>query len=280
MDMIVDLREKFFDKLAELYTPAEINHLWRIFIEEVTGTNPIDRSSAKALTEAESRKLDELTQRLAAGEPYQYVLGHLPFDVLDLVVRPGVLIPRPETEELIDLIKQRMDRESISSLLDIGTGSGCIALSLAHYFIDTQVTAIDISEQALSIAAENALRNELKVSFLQHNILIDDSSHLPTVDLIVSNPPYIARREAGSMNQRVLGYEPDEALFVENDDPLIFYRRIKDVANDILNPEGVIYLELNAIYARDCRDLYVQAGWCAELVKDLSGNMRFLKAWK
>lgn len=271
-------KDRFTERLEGRYGEQEIRHLWRIFYTTVTGKSALSYRSGKDLTQEQQKKLGNALERLAAGEPYQYVLGQMPFGPLDLIVRPGVLIPRPETEELIDIIRRQESPESVRGVLDIGTGSGCIALSMAYYFSEARVSALDISETALGIADDNARRNHLEVNFIRHDILNDDPAVLPKVDLLVSNPPYISRKETKEMSDSVLDHEPEEALFVGDEDPLVFYRRIETVAQDIMMPGGRIYLELNSRYARACADLYEQGGWEVKLMKDMSGNLRFLKA--
>lgn len=275
-----DIRSRFTDSLKALYSESEIGQLWRIFFQSITGNSPLFYRGGDKFTSEQKGQLERALSRLGNGEPYQYVLGKVPFANLELVVRPGVLIPRPETEELIDLICSEGDLQSVQSVLDIGTGSGCIALSLAKCFPSARVTALDKSENALAVAAENARRNNLDIQIQKHDILDDRLALLPSVDLIVSNPPYIARSEADEMSSTVKNHEPAEALFVDDEDPLIFYRRIEEVAAQILNTDGRIYLELNASYARECLSLFANRNWQARLIEDMSGNERFLKVWK
>ena len=280
MTAVEDLRRQFSDLLSASYSESEISFLWKVLFEEYCG-----KTLHETLTVAEWDKAEpdiiKALDRLQTGEPYQYILGHVPFYSLKLKVDPSVLIPRPETEELVDLIQKENSNQKLEAILDIGTGSGCLALSLAQSFPNSIVTAVDISINALEVAHQNAMLNDLKnLDFKHLDVLNCQAKELPCSDLIVSNPPYIIPSESAAMDAQVLEHEPDQALFVPEEDPLLFYKRIMLLANNRLNKGGAMYFELNALFARECEQLFEEAGWRVKLYEDMSGNLRFLKAEK
>jgi release factor glutamine methyltransferase len=254
------------------------------------------------------QRLGEIQHRLLKGEPVQYVLGVADFGPRQFRVAPGVLIPRPETYELCEEIvkdfsesleisenSENSELSEISKLsappspkriLDLGTGSGCIACTLAAELPVAEVTACDIAPETLAIARENARELGVSVRFVQGDMLaLDHSEELAPErikmhwDVMVSNPPYICMQEAASMEPHVLEHEPHQALFVPDDDPLLFYRAIADYATKTLRHGGTLYLELNAHYAEGCRQLFIQNGFAdVRLMEDQFGKLRFLKA--
>lgn len=225
-------------------------------------------------------ELEDMMERLEKAEPVQYVLGTTDFCGRSFHVAPGVLIPRPETAELCQWICEAShgDRHAVR-MLDIGTGSGCIAITLALNIPQAQVTAWDISEEALAIARQNAKDLGADITFEHHDIL-DTSlpAHPSSLDLIVSNPPYICDKERSAMAQNVLSYEPHQALFVPDDDPLRFYRAIGHYATKTLKPGGSLYFELNPLYAEETADMLKAQGFGqTEIRQDQFGKQRFLK---
>ncbi|MGL4851834.1 MAG: peptide chain release factor N(5)-glutamine methyltransferase [Phocaeicola sp.] len=220
----------------------------------------------------------EILNRLKKHEPIQYILGSDIFLGLTFKVAPGVLIPRPETQELVDWILTDCKQQTHARILDIGTGSGCIAVSLAHALPHAQVTAYDLSKEALEIATYNAQQNGVTISFEECDILAQPA--LPTAfDIIVSNPPYIAQQEESEMLPNVLAWEPHLALFVPNHDPLLFYRQIATLALDALPPGGKLYFEINEAYGAETQQLLENLGYnTIELRKDLFGKERMMKA--
>lgn len=275
------IKDRFRSDLSNLYARDEINHLWRILFEHITGSSSLGLNlKSFPISEEHEAAFEGVLNDLISGTPYQYVIGSVPFVNINLVVEPGVLIPRPETEELVELIKSELAKEAVSSILDLGTGSGCIALALANHYREATVTAVDVSAQALAITRKNALLNKIDIDIREFDILNGSSNELRGVDVMVSNPPYIAQREAQDMEARVLEHEPDIALFVPNEDPLLFYRKIGELADRILNPGGSIYFELNSKYAVETQQLLESTGWYSHLYNDLSGNKRFLKLWQ
>jgi len=220
---------------------------------------------------------------LLAHKPIQYVLGKTQFLEGEFIVNQHVLIPRPETEELVQSVISELktvvaDINFPMKILDIGTGSGCIAVSLKNCFPDMVVFAMDVSEDALQVARANALNNKADLVFCQADILdFETLEGLPVFDIIISNPPYILEREKNLMQKNVLDYEPAQALFVPDDNPLLYYEAIADYADLSLRPGGYIFLEINESFGEELKSLYLKHGFNnVEIVKDLFGKDRFL----
>lgn len=231
------------------------------------------------LSEEEEDRLERTLQRLEAHEPIQYVLGQAPFYGRLFKVRPGVLIPRPETEELVHRIVFRHQQNRALKILDIGTGSGCIAISLALELAGSRVMAVDVSEDALLLAKENAEQLQAEVQFIQANILKESPAEAEGLDILVSNPPYVMEQEAQLMQPNVLEWEPHLALFVKNEDPLLFYRRITALATTYLKPGGCLYFEINEACGDGVAELLRQAGFTAiAILKDMQGKDRIAEA--
>ncbi|MGM9826651.1 MAG: peptide chain release factor N(5)-glutamine methyltransferase [Muribaculaceae bacterium] len=216
----------------------------------------------------------EWTRRVVAGEPLQYVLGIAHFMGMELSVTPAVLIPRPETSQLVDMITDAFGARNSLSVLDIGTGSGCIAIALARALTYPDVTAVDISEPALDVARENARNLHANINFIKADAL---NLSLPGhFDVIVSNPPYIAMGEKKNMDSRVYAHEPASALFVPDADPLEFYRAIGRFAIDALNPQGALFFEINPLFSTQLNKMLVAQGWHdVQIIRDYKGNYRF-----
>ena len=239
-------------------------------------------------------KIERVVQEVNAGRPVQYIVGYTEFGNLRFKVQEGVLIPRPETEELVewiaseaDAIKEATHRHSGSQeplrILDIGTGSGCIAVSLAALLDNAEVVAIDLSEQALRMAAENARMNHTEITFIQHDILSDT---LPEVlasqsfDLIVSNPPYVTESERTQIQANVLEYEPEMALFVSDEDPLKFYRAIARHGRHLLKQGGALYFEINEQFGTETARMLQQEGYVGTKVRrDIFEKERMVRTW-
>lgn len=241
------------------------------------------------LSAEDQQSLEEIMLRLEKGEPVQYVLGKAEFDGRIFHVEPGVLIPRPETAELVEAIPSPFKDEETHNpvkVLDIGTGSGCIAISIALDYPDTEVSAWDISDKAVAIAKTNAKRLGAKVSFGLHDILEEAKNAESSLslrekkaDLIVSNPPYIAEKEAKDMARNVLDFEPETALFVPDNDPLKFYRAIADFGRYALEDNGWLYLEINPLYAGKLHDMLAERKYQhIGFWQDMFGKTRFCKA--
>ena len=234
--------------LTAVYDEREAQAVARLVLEEHFGLSMADALTGRMPDEAE---LAGIQQRLLAGEPVQYVLGWTEFGGRRFTVRPGALIPRPETYELCQWIRLT----GPCDVLDIGTGSGCIACTLAAEQPEARVTGWDVSPMALEIARENAKRTNVHVSFEQVDVLRQCRSIGDSWDLIVSNPPYVCEREKGAMERNVLDHEPHLALFVPDDDPLLFYRAIAAYGQEALKPGGWLYFELNPLYASGVQHL-------------------------
>lgn len=238
-------------------------------------------SEAELVTDEIKKEAATIIQRLRSCEPLQYITGKALFRNLELKVSPAVLIPRPETAEMVDLILSESGFEN-GSIVDLGTGSGCLALALKTEFSNTVVMAMDVSLDALYQARENALLNKLNVDFLWLDMGDDDFFNLDfSFDLIVSNPPYIAIAEMHAMEKHVLDHEPHLALFAPDDDPLFFYRRIAAFTTNHLNPNGSVWLELNPMYADETSDIFRRVGMSdVRIYQDMSGKDRFLAAFR
>ena len=282
--------EELWQRLTPLYDAGEAKAIVRLVLDECYGLSWADVLGGKVseLSANDQTELEKIMLRLEKGEPVQYIIGVADFCGRQFHVEPGVLIPRPETEELCRMVIEEREisqkgQSPLCEILDIGTGSGCIAITLALELPDAKVTAWDISDDALRIASANAKALSASVNF-QHHDALDSSlftlhSSLPKWDFIVSNPPYICRKEADGMDKNVLGYEPHEALFVPDDDPLLFYRTIARYATKALKPNGKLFFEINPLYADDLTHLLGKMlCYNAEILNDQFGKPRFLKA--
>ena len=260
--------------LSAFYGPGEAQAMTFMLLEDVCDLTKADVLVGKddEMDAKQTMKLQYALNRLMEGEPIQYVTGKVQFCGLTIGVRPGVLIPRPETEELVEVIS----KGNPTSILDIGTGSGCIALALKQRFPHAEVTAIDVSEEALMIAKGNAEQLGLDIHFLQQDIL-KASPETHKFDLIVSNPPYICEREREEMEPHVLNYEPSIALFVPDNRPLLFYEAIISYAATALMDGGILAFETNRRYANEVGTLMTAAGCCdVNVRKDLYNNERIV----
>ena len=272
-------------RLSSIYDAGEAKAIVRWVLEVRFGLSTTDVYCGKVtqLSPNDQAELEKIMLRLEKAEPVQYVLGVADFCGRQFHVAPDVLIPRPETAELCRLIEKEREICSDCRILDIGTGSGCIAITLSLDIPGSQVTAWDISDVALSIAEGNAKALGANVVFEHQDALspphplISSPSHL--WNIIVSNPPYICRREADEMEENVLRYEPDKALFVPDDDPLLFYRHIMNYAQKTLKPDGRLYFEINPVYADSIVDALLQSGFSSVAkIVDQFGKTRFIKA--
>ena len=272
--------ETLWHRLTPLYEISEAKAIVRWVLDVRFGLSMADILCDKVnqLSADDQKELETMTQRLEKGEPVQYIIGMADFCGRQFHVAPGVLIPRPETEELCRWITQK-NRPSVLSVLDIGTGSGCIAVTLALEMPKAKVTAWDISDETLRIAQKNAQTLGAEVTF-EHQDILNVSLH-DKYDLIVSNPPYIQSKERDGMGKNVLDYEPHQALFAPEEEPIIFYQRIGDYAWQSLNPGGALYFELNPLTADNVSDYLQRLGFLEiEIRQDQFGKQRFLKATK
>lgn len=282
MNTLVDIQQDWQQQLATLYPEREINVLLRFMVEDLFGWSYSRQLDAKhELLPADMiSRLAEAGERLRKGEPLQYITGFTYFDELKIRVSPAVLIPRPETEELVHWIAESLSPDFNGTIVDWCTGSGCIALALKNRFPHATVIGYDLSETALEIARQNASELQLDVLFEAKDALTDDSE-LP-VDIIVSNPPYIPEQDAAEMHENVLEHEPHMALFVPDSDALIFYRSITEKALRTLRPGGDLYFELHERYADETKQLVLDTNnfQSVEIRNDLQGKARMLKALK
>ena len=256
--------------------------LTRIIIEEVYGVPFYSLNSDKInnLSRSSLTKAEDIINRLKNREPIQYILGETEFYGLRFKIDENVLIPRQETEELVEWIISDNINYNDCTILDIGTGSGCIAVTLASKLTHASVYAWDISSGALSVAAENADRHGVNVKMSKQDVL-KEIVVSDRYDVIVSNPPYILESEKSEMEDNVLLFEPHQALFVTNDNPLLFYHRISDIANNLLNVGGHLYFEINRGMGDEIVRLLINKGYSnVQMRKDISGNQRMVKAEK
>jgi release factor glutamine methyltransferase len=268
--------------LVNLYPANEINNFAHRMVEHVCQM-PLPQQLVckdKQLSQTEQKHIRAMVQRLEKSEPLQYILGKTEFYRLTLEVNPDVLIPRPETEELVELALQKIKGKRIK-IMDIGTGCGCIAIALAHKLKDAEVYAIDLSENALETAKRNARRNNVSIHFEQVDILREKWPFAITFDVLISNPPYVCESEKSEMLPCVLNFEPHRALFVPDDDPLLFYRRIALLGNEKLSSGGWLFFEINAAFAADIIELLRRQNYRkAEIICDLSNRERIIAAQK
>lgn len=275
---VASVMELYHQELAPLHAPGELKAILRTVFQERLGWDALDLETRRehALSESELLQVYLPLKRLRNGEPLQYVLGSSQFHGMRLEVAPGVLIPRPETEELIELILA--SRPDPRTIIDIGTGSGCIALALKKEFPQSRVIGIDISTEALRIASRNGDRLNLKVEWQKADVLQESLSLSAHADLIVSNPPYVPQTESPSLTAQVRDHEPHVALFVPDDDPLLFYRRITELALRSLDTGGMLWFEGHFEHSSAVADLLRTSGFIdVQLHKDLSGNHRFIE---
>lgn len=276
---VISVLSQYREQLGDLYPDGEVKAIARTVFQELLGwdVSQMEFRKFESLSESDLLKVYLPLKRLRAGEPVQHVLGQVYFHGLHLHVTPDVLIPRPETEELVELIIE--NGFVPSRVVDIGTGSGCIALALKQEFPEATVIGVDVSEAALIVAAGNGSQNNLHVEW-QHADVLDTSFALPAgADLVVSNPPYIPRSEEDMLAFHVREREPHIALFTPDEDPLLFYRAIGTMAFASLPKGGQLWFEGHWKHAPSVGALLISIGFASvEVVKDLSGNDRFIHA--
>jgi release factor glutamine methyltransferase len=285
MKTIKDVFIVFKQTLNGVYDVNETESLTLMVINEITGLSKaqIKAFPEKEMTIEQAERLNTVLIRLQTGEPVQYILGHTEFYGLPFNVNPSVLIPRPETEELVEwaLTSVSSCQLVVNNILDIGTGSGCIAISLKKNLPNTSVSAIDISTIALETASQNADLNKVKIDFIHTDILNQKipGENNDKFEVIVSNPPYVTLYDKTQMHTNVTDFEPHSALFVPEDDPLIFYKAIADFALDNLTQNGLLFLEINESLGDETVGLLQLKGFKnIELRKDMSGRDRMIKA--
>jgi release factor glutamine methyltransferase len=307
--LLKNYKTTFLQELSSLYEEQEIESFFYIILEKLHGLKRIDLAlnPQTVMDGAHLKQWKNIISELKMQRPVQYILGETAFYGLSFLVNENTLIPRPETEELVELIIESTNyelRNTKLKVLDIGTGSGCIAISLAKHLPTSEVFAIDVSEKALVIAKKNSELNDVKVNFINVDILkINDlkqllthasrqaDSHFPSMsagrqvpiffDVIVSNPPYVRNLEKSEIKPNVLEYEPHLALFVEDTDALLFYRKIAELAKKNLNENGKLYFEINQYFGKEMFKLLENLGFLnIELKKDIYGNDRMISCEK
>ncbi len=284
-NLLREIKKESVDRLSGIYNSGEAENIVNRLINFYLGMSRVAQqlNPDKRLSEAEMFLFRKALQRLLAQEPLQYVLGTVAFYGLTLKVGPGVLIPRPETEQLVELIL-KTPLPGQGRVLDVGTGSGCIPLALKSLKRHWHLTGVDVSAEALALAKENAVLTGLSVDFRECDVLKTEECRQVTgqpFHLIVSNPPYVREQEKSRMAGNVLQYEPWQALFVPDDDPLLFYKKIKDLAGRVLLPGGWLFLELNENLAKETASLFSPEEYpMVEIVTDFREKERFLRVQK
>ncbi len=280
---IKDIVSFFKEELQELYDEREIKSFINLVMQEYTDLSyaQLLMSGDKTVSESVLLKIKFAINDLKVYKPIQYILGKTVFYNLEFIVNPSVLIPRPETEELVHwVISDNKNNLSFIDIIDIGTGSACIPVALKTNLDLSNVFAIDISKDALKTAELNASKNQVDIKFKLIDIFETEKwSQLPMFDVIVSNPPYVCESEKELMQLNVLDYEPHLALFVDNDNPLIYYNIIADFAREKLKPGGCLYFEINESMAYQTIELLETKGFSkSEIKKDMQGKNRFIKS--
>ena len=276
--------QQLWQQLARTYDTGEAKAIARMLYEVRYGLSLSDLLMGRD-ADVPQQELQQLTERLEQHEPIQYVLGQADFCGRTFKVSPAVLIPRPETEELCQWVTTKVRdsacNDAALSILDVGTGSGCIAITLAAELPEAKVTAWDISEDALLVACENALLNGVTVDFELQDVLLATAAAQQTKDIIISNPPYICNKERATMEANVLEHEPHQALFVPDDAPLLFYRVIAKLGQQMLSYGGWLYFEVNPLFAAQlARLLSAMSYYDIEIKEDQFGKQRMIRARK
>ena len=278
--LLKEIKNIYHSELDPIYPKEEVDSFFYLTIAHHLNLERFVLALQPNLTlsKKEEQPLFEVLAQLRLKKPIQYILGSTHFMDMDFKVNENVLIPRPETEELVRWVLEdyRMDGNKEISILDIGTGSGCIAISLAKNMKRAKVYGLDISKKALEVAKDNAVKNQVEVEFLNADIL-NMEYFKEKVDVIVSNPPYVRLLEKEKMKPNVIENEPGSALFVPDNDPLVFYRKINELAKKNLKSGGRLYLEINQYLGKETKALFENGFIEVELRKDMFGNDRMLK---
>ena len=280
--LLKQFRIHFFESLKGIHDENEVESFFFILTEYLHNLKRIDLAlnTNFEISEGEVQKWESIISELKTEKPIQYIIGETWFYDSKFYVNEHTLIPRPETEELVDWIvatEKKNDKKEKLTILDIGTGTGCIPISLKKNIPQAEVSAIDVSEEALKVAQKNALENKVAINFILQNILeIEDLKQ--QFDIIVSNPPYVRNMEKQEIKKNVLAFEPHLALFVEDNDALLFYRKIAQLALKSLTPNGLLFFEINQYLGKETVELLENLGFKnIELKKDIYGNDRMIK---
>ena len=285
-----DQKDLFREALASNFSMSEIQHIWRQILTHFLSISPIEQIAMgdHQFSLQQSKVIDGIVKRLIKNEPFQYILGELEFYGLELKSDNRALIPRPETEELVHWIVEETKVLPLN-ILDVCSGSGCISLALSQTFQGAEVWGYELSKEAIELSEENALALKLPVEYKCVDVLDVDQftsalkkqTKLGLFDIVVSNPPYIPNQEKGMMEDVVLNYEPEIALFVPDEDPLLFYRGIAQGILPFLSTSGALYFECHYLHLENTRNLLLELGFTnVEKRKDLQGKWRMLKAQK
>ena len=275
------------NRLRRIYDEGEADKITDMVMEHLTGSKKAERMIYKnsPITPEEEKQLKQYTERLLKYEPVQYILKEAWFYNTKFYVDKNVLIPRPETEELVDWVLKETKQMEVPGnrnikILDVGTGSGCIAVALKKFLpVEFEVWACDINDQVLTVARKNADDNGVLIDFVGLDFLDEKQrEQLPHVDIIVSNPPYVPERDKNMMKENVVNYEPHSALFVPNEDSLIFYKAIADFGKEKLQTGGNVFVEIHENLGKAVTELFEQKGYSVELRKDMQGKERMIKA--
>ncbi len=269
------------NRLSSYYDARECNSIARYIVEELSGMSYTDILVKDTnFSEVDREKIDVIVKRLLNGEPLQYILGYSYFCNLKIGVDNNVLIPRPETDELCHLIIERY-KESAPKILDVCSGSGCIALALKNGIAEACVEGVDISHGAISVARKNAENLNLDVEFNEYDVIADTPKFINNYDIIVSNPPYICQYEKENMKSNVLDNEPHIALFVNDDNPLIFYDKIAELGCLILKSGGNLFFEINPLFYKELTEILKTKGYVnIEVIDDINEHKRFIACTK
>ncbi|MDR0229086.1 MAG: peptide chain release factor N(5)-glutamine methyltransferase [Flavobacteriaceae bacterium] len=273
-------QNRFREVLTPIYDADEADQLFLIALDELEGKRRVDLLMSPLMQTKKTEEWEQVLNALSEQKPIQYIFGHAHFYGLTFEVNEHTLIPRPETEELVEWILNSVNASRPVSILDIGTGSGCIGITLANELPLAKVTLVDVSPDALATAQRNAKSIGVEVEGILTNIL-EVEKLKSKYDIIVSNPPYVRQLEKVEIRKNVLDYEPHLALFVEDQDPLIFYRKIAQLAHDNLSSGGTLFYEINQYLGAETLDLFESLSFGqVELRKDMRGNDRMIKAVK
>ena len=278
---IKELYRSFLLQLEDIYEKNEAANICSILFEGIAGItrSVLIKNPDQSLNEPTLLKLQECLEELMREKPIQYITGEAWFYKMKLKVSPAVLIPRPETEELVDVVIKYLKDKDSSIILDIGTGSGCIPIAVKKNIPAAIITSIDISIDALAIAKENSMLQKTSIDFQQLDFLDEKTWTLfPLFDVIVSNPPYIPENEKQLLDKNVTAYEPHTALFVANETPLIFYEKIAAFGKTHLKKHGKIFMETHEAFAINVAELFKDASYSAEIINDLNGKQRMVVA--
>jgi release factor glutamine methyltransferase len=270
--------ESYRNKIAEIYSPAEARSIIFLTVKHYAGLSPAEILSGQKISAEAEKKITAALDQILLKNPVQYVLGETEFYGRKFFVNKDVLIPRCETEELVDAVVKE-NRCNSANILDIGTGSGCIAVTLDCELPDASVYAVDISPEALKVAVKNCNCNEAGVLFAEYDIL--GNSKFPfdvKFDIIVSNPPYVRMSEMKFMHENVLDHEPHVALFVDDASPLVYYEACLRFAENCLVDRGMIYVEINEFLGEETLSLFNSHGYASVLIRDMSGKNRIIRA--